>query len=414
MAAHSVRTPHVVDRSSTRRQLARRRLLQGSALAGAGLALGGLREALGQPAGGRSRPSPRRVPVIDVTDLYHPHQDVGDNFDLVAAYALPQMDLRAVILDVTEGYRHAAPQHQDPAFRDPTGPRDPGYIPVTQLNYLFGRDVPCAAAPFGRMQSPADKMLDAPAFQQFGVELLLRTLRQSSEPVEVLSFGSARPIAVAFNRQPDLLRQKVRRIHLCAGASSPECLEWNVMLDPHAMVCMLSCDLPVAIYPCATQDGPFAYGPHNCFWKLPDLKFIEKMHPRLKNYLAYAFGRSTRSDFLRFLDEPPHEEILKDVYGRGHNVWETSVWAQVSGRRIVRRADGHCRLIPAGEVLPTDTVLPNELKPCRIEVRPSGLFRFELTDRPTNFLIYDRGDPRANERALREALPALYQGFKVR
>ena len=30
-----------------------------------------------------------RVPLIDVTDLYHPHQDVGDNLDILAAYALP-------------------------------------------------------------------------------------------------------------------------------------------------------------------------------------------------------------------------------------------------------------------------------------------------------------------------------------
>jgi hypothetical protein len=85
----------------------------------------------------------------------------------------------------------------------------------------------------------------------------------------------------------------------------------------------------------------------------------------------------------------------------------------VSGRRIVRRADGHYRLIPAADVLSADKVLPNELKPCRIDARESGLFRFEFTDRPTNFLIYDRGDPLQNERALREALPALYQGFKV-
>jgi hypothetical protein len=71
------------------------------------------------------------------------------------------------------------------------------------------------------------------------------------------------------------------------------------------------------------------------------------------------------------------------VYGRGHNVWETSVWAQVSGRRIVRRSDGHFRLVPGAEVLPTD------------------------------FLIYDRGDPQADEQALREALPALYVGFQA-
>ena len=41
---------------------------------------------------------PKRVPVIDITDLYHPYQDPGDNFDLIAAYALPEIDLRAVIL----------------------------------------------------------------------------------------------------------------------------------------------------------------------------------------------------------------------------------------------------------------------------------------------------------------------------
>jgi len=63
-----------------------------------------------------------KIPVIDVTDLYHPCQDIGDNFDLITAYALPEIDLRAVILDCTDEWR--------------SGSRlDPGFIPVTQLNY---------------------------------------------------------------------------------------------------------------------------------------------------------------------------------------------------------------------------------------------------------------------------------------
>jgi pyrimidine-specific ribonucleoside hydrolase len=360
-----------------------------------------------------SWPAAWRVPVIDVTDLYHPHQDVGDNVDLLTAYALPEIDLRAVILDVTEEYRHASAEAQDPAFRDPTGPRDPGFIPVTQLNYLFGRDVPCAAGPFRRMKTPADTMRDVPPFQQFGVELILRTLRQSDAKIEIVSFGSARPVAVAFNRQPELCRAKVARVHLCAGASSPDFLEWNVMLDPHAVVRLLRSDLPVAIYPCATREGPFAYGANNCYWKMENLRFVAAMDPKLKNYLAFAFGRSSRMDYLRFLDEPTHEEILKDVYGRAHNVWETSVWSAVSGRRLVRRADGHYQLVPQRKVRPTDRVMPSVLRPCRVDVRDNGLYRFEWTDAPTNFLMYDRGDPRENERALREALPALYQEFKT-
>ena len=63
-------------------------------------------------------------------------------------------------------------------------------------------------------------------------------------------------------------------------------------------------------------------------------------------------------------------------------------------------------MLPANQVLPTDTVLPNDLRPCRLAVRDNGIFTFELTEGPTNFSIYDRGDPRKNEEALREALPA--------
>ena len=53
----------------------------------------------------------RTIPIIDVTDLYHPHQDVGDNFDLVAAYALPEVDLRAVILDAHDSFRKPVSDH---------------------------------------------------------------------------------------------------------------------------------------------------------------------------------------------------------------------------------------------------------------------------------------------------------------
>ena len=391
----------------------RRKFLTSVAIGIPGLALASASPADSAPVTQDKKPPLRTVPVVDCTDLYHPHQDVGDNFDVIAPYAMPEVDLRAVILDVTDRFRQAFANHPNPDYRDPTGPRDPGFIPVLQLNYLFGRSVPCGVTPFQAMRSPGDKMLDAPPFQQQGVELLLGTLRESREKVEVLLFGSARAAAVAYNRDPDLLRAKVGRVHLCAGASSPDFLEWNVMLDQHAFVCLLRSDLPVAIYPCATKDGPFAYGPHNCFWRLPDLKFIARMDPRLQAYLAFAFTRSTRMDFLRAVEQAPPAEVLKTFVGRPHNVWETCVWAQVSGRRIVHRADGSCRLIPASEVLPADKVLPNELRPCRVKVRDDGMFSFELTDRPTNFLIYDRGDPYENEKTLREALPALYTGFRL-
>ena len=105
-----------------------------------------------------------------------------------------------MVLDATEN-----------SFHLEGGPRAPGFIPVLQLNSIFGRNIPCGTTPFLAMKSPGDKMLDAPAFQQFGVELLLDTLRRSPQPCEITVFGSARSVAVALNRQPDLFAARVRQ-----------------------------------------------------------------------------------------------------------------------------------------------------------------------------------------------------------
>ena len=355
-----------------------------------------------------------RVPVIDITDLYHPHQDVGDNFDLIAAYALPEIDLRAVILDVTGRFRRKVALDAEGKVADDTGPRDPGIIPVTQLNYLFDRNVPYGAGSFEPLPDARAKLLDAPEFEQSGVRLILDTLRASREKVHIVSFGSARPLAAAFNREPDLLRAKVARVHLSAGATSPDFLEWNVILDPKAIACLLRSGLPVAIYPCATKDGPFAMDSHNSFWKLPDLGFLPEMEKPLGRYLAYAFERSARPDFLQALEEGDPSAALARFAKRPHNVWETAVWIEVSGRRLVRRADGSRGIVPASEVRAGDKVLPNELQPCRVEVRDNGAFAWKPAPRGGNHWMYYRGDPAENAAALTEALPALYRSFRSR
>ena len=255
------------------------------------------------------------------------------------------------------------------------------------------------------MKSPGDKLPDAPPFQQQGIELILKTLRESAEPVHIVSFGSARAIAAAYNREPALFRTKLARLHLCAGGSSPPApnyIEWNVALDPLAIVCLLRSDLPIALYPDAANNAgdkgygvfspAFSYDEHNTYYKLPDLRFILQMDAPLRRYLEYAFSRSSRVDFLRALevDGPPLDEGL---LAKEHYVWETAVWICVSGRKLVKRADGTHRLIPAEQVLPTDTVLPNELRPCTVTVRDDGIYEYRETAGPSNFSVYYRGDP---------------------
>ena len=360
---------------------------------------------------GAANADPAPTPVIVVTDLYHPPQDPGDNFDLIAAYALPEIDLKAVILDVTDPFREPETRDEDGKILGRHGPREPGIIPVTQLNYIFDRSVPYGLGPFTRMRTPDDTMPELPVFQQSGLVLLRDTLASSAQPVEIVSFGSARPIAVAYNRYPRLFAEQLRRIHLCAGATSPNFIEWNVMLDPHAIVRLLCSNLPIALYPCAT-DSPFALGRHNTYWRLPNLQFVADMAPSLQRYLAYGFTASTRPDFLRAMDHDFPQEAVASLYSRHHNVWETAVWMEVANRRLVQHANGQYRIVPADSVAADDTVLPGSLRPCEVTVHDDGTFAFTFDKKSGNITLYDRGEPELNQAALQQALPALYRNFR--
>lgn len=348
------------------------------------------------------------TPVIVVTDLYLPPEDPGDNFDLIFPFASERIDLRAVILDVSIEKRESV---REGVIGYP-GPRDPGIIPVAQLNALFGTRVPCGISPFARMRTPDDEMRDVPGFQQQGPELLLEVLRASDEPVHIMSFGSARPIAVAFNRDPELMREKVATVHLSAGSTTLEYLEWNVYLDPIAARRVVDSGLPLALYPCASAVDCYTLDVHNTVWWLEDLAWIEHMHPGLRRYLLYGLGGQSRIDFLRALDEDPTPEAARRVFERRHAVWETAAWMIVSGSQLVRRADGTHRIVGEGEITREDVVIPNELVPVRVRSHETGLYAFEIDDRADGRTrVFRRDEPAQYQLALQEALPALYCGF---
>jgi len=355
----------------------------------------------------------KKVRVIDVTDLYHFHQDRGDNIDLIAPYAMEEIDLRAVILDVTDHFRQKESWDATGKFFDPGGPRDTGIIPVNQLNYIFDQTVPYAPAPFLPMKHPGDGLHDAPKYQQQGISLLLQALRESEAQTDILIFGSLRAVAAAYNREPALLREKVRRIHISAGAASPDFLEWNINLDPQAAVCLLRSGLPIDLYPCAGETSSFDLSPHNSYWRLETMSFIKGMPPKLKSYLQYALTKAQRTDFLRAMEEEACDETLAPFYDNGHGVWETAVWLAVSGRRLVQRASGAYRIIRPGELAPGDRVLRAEMLPCVLDVRDNGGFSFTLTNKSSTCRIFYREAPAAYQAALNEAFPVWYQSFRT-
>ena len=369
-----------------------------------------------------SRAHADSLPVVVITDLYHPYQDPGDNLDLINAFALPEIELQAVILDITNAYRKQTADHPT-LWKDPRGPREAGIIAVEQLNYIFNRRVPYAVGPMSMMRSETDSMLGLSAFEESGILLLFQVLRNSAKPVEILSFGSARVLAVAYNREPDLLKKKIRKIHLSAGTASDNYKmgsdqganavpggEWNVALDVFAFTRLLRSDLPIDLYPCAGIDGAFVKDPNNTYWQMPDMDFIGTLHPKLQRYIDYAFAKELCYDFLKILDIDEAPRLRFDQYPQPFHFWETALWMNVAQRELVCTLEERYELQPRKEIKAGEKIIPYAMRPCQLEVRDDGRFKFAYTQE-SNIRIYYRENLDLNEKALQQAVPSLMRSY---
>lgn len=371
---------------------------------------------------GKATGQHKKIPIVVITDLYHPYQDPGDNMDLIMGFGLPDVELKAVLLDITDAFRKDTADHPT-LWNDPRGPREAGIIPMEQLNYIFNKKVPYAIGPLSMMKFEEDKMEYLPSYEQEAVLLLLNVLKASKEPVEVLSFGSARILAVAYNRNPGLLKKKIYKIHLSAGTASKNYElgndtgansipggEWNVALDVFAFTRILRSDLPVAIYPCAGKDGGFVKDANDTYWQLPDMEFTRKMHPQLRRYLDFAFNQKLQYDFLRAMNADYSVNIDVSRYPKPFHVWESAIWLKATQREIVRTPNGEYRLIKEGDIKKGDRIIKNELRCCNLdEIRDDGRFQFSYTDKSSgNKEIYYRPELEEDEKALQKVVPELY------
>lgn len=373
---------------------------------------------------GQNVTNTNKIPIIVITDCYHPYQDPGDDMDLITGFALDNVDLKGIILDITNAFRKDTADHLT-LWKDPRGPREVGIIPVMQLNYIFNRNIPFAVGPMKLMASETDKMYNLPDFQQNGVQLLIDILRKSKIPVEILSFGSGRVLAVAYNREPDLIRAKVNLIHLSGGTASTNYElgtdkgansisggEWNVALDVFAFTRLLRSDLPIAIYPCAGKDGGFVKDVNNTYWTIKDMSFSKEIDRKLQRYLDFAFNKKAQHDFLKAMDIGPLFSDGTAKYIEPFHVWETAIWLKATQREVVKTTKGDFVILRRNQITANHEVIENSLIPCSLVVRQDGRFEFAYTKEPSNFSIYYRANTDLNEKALQSALPELFKTYK--
>ena len=268
---------------------------------------------------GDAEPPASRIPVIYSTDLLHPHDDPDDHYDLATLFALPELDVRGIVLDLGERQQQRM-----------------GRPPVEQILHLAGRRVPYVMGINRPLGTRDDRAADVPQEFQGGIELILSTLRQSKEKVVLFTTGSLRDVAAAFNREPELLRAKVRALYFNAGnGPGGRQDEWNVKLDPKAYQRVFESGLPLYWCPCFGQDG------YQTYFVVDQRTVVSVCRPPLQNFFVYCLTKSQQEP-IAFLSS------VGNALPEGpRNMWCTGPLYHAAGRRVYERgADDFVALTP--------------------------------------------------------------------
>jgi len=318
--------------------------------------------------------APRPVPVLHLTDLFHPHDDPDDHIDLACLFGMRDIDLRGVVFD--DGLRQK---------------RSPG---------------------LAALKSPRDTGADQGAEFQGGVELILRTLRESSVPVTVTVVGSMRDIAAAWNRDPALCAAKIERLYIFIGDahSAPGFgfREHNATLDPQAYAAIMRSGLPIFWVPCF-DGGAWRNSGRASFWRASHRDLFAGVADPVKQYFIYALLKKT-GDPLAFLGQPVDAVQWETVLSGTRNLWCAGVFAHIADRAFVREG-GAWRSVPAAAG--TASAAPFAFEPVRVNLDATGmaLYPRELPYYDVQrFLIVDR---EAYDRALTAVTAAMLAGLGV-
>ena len=321
--------------------LSRRGFLRGlGAFAGAAGAAACGERALEAPDRGPGAAGPRAA-LIHVADLFRPHNDPDDHYDLAAVFALAaqgRLDLLAVMID-----------HPPPGLN-----ADPDVLAVAQLNRITGLAAPILTGSPKRLE-PDEARLPANRGGAAGVETLLRVMRSSSVPVAISVVGSCRDVALAGRLDPKLFAAKCAGVYLNAGSGTPDPakaarLEYNVALDPASYAAVFDLPCPVYWLPCfevAPGGGVrFAEGEYGTFYRFRQKLVLDRLSPRLKNYFAFMFkqGESDRAyhaetdalrpDWLRALEGPTDEHLLERQGAVVRSMWSTAGFFHAAGLAV--------------------------------------------------------------------------------
>ncbi len=344
----------------------------------AGLGMGGYFLLTGMSQAGERPATGKRPPLVMATDLFRPHDDPDDHWDLATAYALAfqgLVDLRAVLID----------------FPRPNSAKDPDVLAVSQLNYITGLKVPVIVGSPHPYAADATLEDDEPTLRRFGS--LWRVLEESPEPVIISVAGSCRDIATAAKLRPDLFAKKCAAAYVNAGASCPDPsqkdgLEWNVHLDPAAYQAMFELPCPVYWMPCFEDVRKFQAAEYATYFQFQQGEILGHVSPSIRKFFAYVFEKdrtqAASADWLQYLLAEENVPLLSAMAQQRRNMWCTGGFLHAAGLKVTPEGE----LVPAGSDKPgVFEFVPITIRKCEggvVEWQPGRSerrFIFRVTDR---------------------------------
>jgi hypothetical protein len=336
------------------------------------------------------------TPVLHTTDLFRPHMDPDDHWDLACIYALAyrgDIDLKGILIDHPPRNRKGY---------------NPDIMAVAQMNMISGIYAPVAVGSPISLKSRNDIQPDASSMDHHGVRMILEILRKSPQPVVINILGSSRDVAIAGKREPKLFATKCAAIYLNAGTGSPTMspaskLEYNVTLDKFAFAAIFDLPCPVYWMPCfeemesRTKKAVREYGTHYIF---KQDEILPHLSEKVQNYFAYMFGRYTDSNWLDHLKGQNDKTLLFKIGSEQRHMWCTGGFLHAAGYTISH--SGKIVSLNENPKLPVFT-----FDPIRIKCDDSGITEWKHDSNAKNCFIFHVRNMAQYQQAMTKAMKSL-------
>jgi len=333
--------------------------------------------------------------LIHETDLFHPHGDPDDHFDLATVFALAysgELDIENIIIDYPPPHRAG----------------DPALLAVSQLRYITGIDVPVNIGTPVRMEHRKDTQPNIESRHHSAVNKIISILKDAEQPVYISIVGASHDIAIAANIEPQLFKEKCAGVFLNSGSgvqysNEESALEYNVKLNAGAYAAIFDLPCPVYWLPCFHIVYPNydeRAGEFGTVYRFAQKEIFDSLSSYIKNYFIYMLEQSADPKWLRYLENEPKAELVEKYGEMYRRMWSTASFYQIAGKTVNEN----------GEIVPIEGMLEAPIytfEPIKISCSNAGITSWEFDAKATDRFIFRVKNLEKYNTAMTKALASI-------